>query len=269
MPDVEVWGLGLMGLSLATALLQSGRGFRVYGVDRSSAVERFAARQGVTIGRAPVPGWVVLAVPPSAVASVVAEVAPGLPDGTVITDVTSVKGQVLPKLAALPRALCVVSSHPMAGRERGGAASFDPDLYRGRPWALIPVPGHPVPESAMRDLVEPVGARLITVPSSRHDRLAAVTSHLPYLSALALTAVAGRESDSADLVGPSFLGATRTAGSPPELWSEILSANRAEVLAALRAYRTELAEWEALLASESTDPLRERIGAVQALRALM
>ncbi len=264
--QVEIWGLGLMGLSLAAGLMQSDQAFTVYGMDSSAAARTHAAAQGVHIGRAPRPRWVVLAVPPLAVVPVLAAATARLEPGTVVTDLSSVKQHVLPALAALPRQLRVASSHPMTGRERGGSQNFQATLYADRIWALIPVPGRESPEAEMRALVEPLGARLLTVPASRHDRLAARTSHLPYLSALALTAVAHGDRDTPTLMGPGFLGATRTAAAPPELWSEILDANRDELLAALRDYVAELTTWEAALSSMPTDHLRTRIQAIQEMR---
>ncbi len=264
--QVEIWGLGLMGLSLAVGLMQSEGAFTVYGMDSSADACEHAARQGVHIGPAPRPRWVVMAVPPLAVASALSAATPRLEPGTVVTDLTSAKYHVLPALAALPPQLRVVSSHPMTGRERGGGRNFQANLYADRTWALIPVPGRPCPEEEMRALVEPLGARVLTVPASRHDRLAARTSHLPYLSALALTAVASRDPDAASLMGPGFLGATRTAAAPPDLWSEILDANRDELLSALHDYLAELATWEEALSSMPPDHLRTRIQAIQEIR---
>lgn len=265
--QVEIWGLGLMGLSLAVGLMQSGQAFTVYGLDASAAACKHAAAQGVQIGRAPRPRWVVLAVPPLAVGGVLATATAHLEPGTVVTDLTSVKHRVLPELAALPPELKVASSHPMAGRERGGSHNFQAHLYADRIWALIPVPGRESPEAEMRALVEPLGARVVTVPAARHDRLAARTSHLPYLSALALTAVAHGDQDTPTLMGPGFLGATRTAAAPPELWSQILDANRDELVSALHDYVAELSNWEAALSSMPTELLQSRIQAIQQMRS--
>lgn len=264
--QVEIWGLGLMGLSLAVGLMRSEQEFTVYGMDSSAAARAHAARRGVRIGPAPRPRWVVLAVPPAAVAPVLATATARLQPGTVVTDLTSVKHHVLPELAALPSSLRVASSHPMTGRERGGGQNFQATLYADRIWALIPVPGRESPEAEMRALVEPLGARLVTVPAARHDRLVARTSHLPYLSALALSAVAHGDPDAPTLMGPGFLGATRTAAAPPALWSEILDANRDELVAALHDYVVELTAWETALSSLSTEHLRTRIQTIRQMR---
>lgn len=268
MRAVQVWGLGLMGLSLATGLIDAG--FVVYGRDIDPEAESFAAREGVHIGIAPDPGWCVIAVPPGAVAGVLAEAVAHIAPDTVVTDVTSVKGPVLPHLGRLPATLSVVSSHPMAGNEQGGYRHFRRDLYRDRVWALIAVDGRPVPWDAMARLVTPLGARLTALPADAHDRTAAFTSHLPYLSALALSSLLDRLPDGGRaLLGPGFLGATRTAMAPSALWSQILSANQESVREALAALRQELAQWEQALAEAPAPVLEQRIEEVRARRRLL
>ena len=262
---VQIWGLGLMGLSLATALVAAG--FRVFGRDADPEAESFAMAQGVHIGVVESPGWCVIAVPPDAVAGALSDALGHLAPDTVVTDLTSVKGSILPRLAELPPTMPVVSSHPMAGNEQGGRLHFRPDLFRERLWALIPVPGRPVPWGAMAALVGPLGVQLTIVEGDHHDRIAAVTSHLPYVSALALSSLLGSLPDEGrGLLGPGFLGATRTAQAPSALWAEILMANRESVSDALRALRRELRGWERALESGSGPDLFRRIEAVRTRR---
>lgn len=262
---VQVWGLGLMGLSLASGLREQG--FTVFGRDQNPEAEAFASEQGVHIGVVQDPGWCVIAVPPDAVDAALADAWPHLGADTVVTDLTSVKGSVLPRLAELPPTMPVVSSHPMAGNEQGGRLHFRPDLFRDRLWALIPVPGHPVPWGAMATLVGPLGVQLTVVEGDHHDRIAAITSHLPYVSALALSSLLGSLPDEGrGLLGPGFLGATRTAQAPSALWTEILLANREPVSDALRALRRELRGWERALRFGSGSDLRRRIEAVRVRR---
>lgn len=262
---IQIWGLGLMGLSLATALLAEG--FTVFGQDADEGAEAYARLQGVHIGIVRDPSYCVLAVPPDAVEAALAEAWPYLACDTVLTDLTSVKGRVLPLLSELPDSQPVVSSHPMAGNEQGGRLSFRPDLFRDRLWALIPVPGHPVPWGAMARLVGPLGARLTAVDGEHHDRIAAVTSHVPYVSALALSSLlASLPDEGRGLLGPGFLGATRTAQAPSALWSEILLANRESVTGALSALRRELKRWEDALDTGSSSELARRIEAVRVRR---
>lgn len=259
--QVEIVGLGLMGLSLALALVAAG--YVVYGRDRDAAAEAFARERGVRVGEAPAPACLVVAVPPDAVADVVASRRATLPDGAVVTDLASVKGPVLPALAALEARLRPVSSHPMAGTEQQGPRAARPDLYRGQPWAVVPLPGRPVPWDVLTPLVAAVGARPVTVPAGLHDRLVAYTSHLPYVLALALMGTLEQAPEGwRDLVGPGLVSATRTAASPPELWRQILCANRGAVLDALGAFRREVEAWEQILREDPVS-LQTRIVSLQ------
>ncbi|MCL8209179.1 MAG: prephenate dehydrogenase/arogenate dehydrogenase family protein [Actinomycetia bacterium] len=262
--QVEIVGLGLMGLSLALALVAAG--YVVYGRDRDPAAERFAGERGVHVGAAPAPACLVVAVPPDAVAEVVAARGATLPDGCVVTDLASVKGPVLPALAALEARLRPVSCHPMAGTEQQGPRAARADLYQGQPWAVVPVPGRPVPWDVLTPLVAAAGGRPVTVPAALHDRLVAYTSHLPYVLALALMGTLEQAPKGwRDLVGPGLVSATRTAGSPPGLWRQILGANRGAVLEALGAFRREVEAWEQIL-REDPDSLEARITTLQERR---
>jgi prephenate dehydrogenase len=262
--QVEIVGLGLMGLSLALALRAAG--WRVFGRDRDAAAEAVAREQGVEIGEAPAPSCLVVAVPPDAVPDVIAVRGPTLPDGAVVTDLASVKGPVLPALAALDARLRPVSSHPMAGTEQQGPRAARADLYRGHPWAVVPLPDRAVPWDVLSPLVTAVGARPVTVPATLHDRLVAYTSHLPYVLALALMGTLEQAPEGwRELVGPGLASATRTAASPPELWRQILDANRAAVLDALGAFRREVEAWEQIL-REDPESLKPRITNLQQRR---
>jgi prephenate dehydrogenase len=257
-PRLEVVGLGLMGLSLAWRLQAAG--WDVWGVDVDAEAVAWAESLGIRAGPAPDADWTVLAVPLSALPTAVDEVARRARPGRLVTDLTSVKGPVLPLMAALPRTLRVISSHPMAGSESGGYRAARPDLYTGRLWAAVPVPGHEPPWDALAQLVAPLGARITRIDGAEHDRVAAFTSHLPYvvslmLSQTALEGPAGLER----LVGPAFQSATRTAASPPGLWSEILAANRDAVLTALETLAEEMGRWQTLLREADRGELEEAI----------
>lgn len=255
---IEVLGLGLMGLSLALALRRAG--WDVFGVDPDPVACHRAEEAGVHIGPARSPDWVLAAVPPPALASTLAEASRRGRGPVLLTEITSVKGPVMPLLAALPRRFGVVASHPMAGRELEGGAGAVPDLYQGRLWAAIPVPGREPPRPALGDLVEAVGSELVWVPDAvRHDAAVAVTSHLPYLVALMLSRAAGEVPFGPDLAGPGLLAATRTAESPTGLWSTILEANRTEVAAALGRLLGEATRWKEILEASDETTLRAAV----------
>jgi prephenate dehydrogenase len=243
-PVVAIVGLGLIGGSLARAL--TGAGYRVLGVDRPG-VRRRARAQGAVAQTMATPeraatraDVVVLAAPPRTNLALLRRLAGMASPPPVITDVSSVKGPI----CALARRLGLASfvgGHPVAGTEGRGFAAASADLFRGRPWALTPLPQGKGALSRVRALVRAVGGRPVTVSARDHDRALAFLSHLPQVVAFALFDAVRHDPVAArhlHLAGPGFRDMTRLARSPRPLWREILGQNRAEVARALRALRT-------------------------------
>jgi prephenate dehydrogenase len=249
---VRIVGAGLLGASIGLALRE--RGVEVVLADASKAAVRLAADYGA--GRpaedADVPELVVVAVPPEAVPEIVARELARFPDA-VVTDVASVKSGILTELRQLladgaepdaaPAGLArYVGSHPMAGRERGGAVSARADLFLGRPWIIAPHDA--VADEQLRrieDLALDVGAAPVRMAPEQHDHGVALVSHVPQLVA-SLLAARLRDAGDAEigLAGQGLRDTTRVAGSNPELWVQILGANAAPVAGILKEYRADL-----------------------------
>lgn len=240
--QVRIVGSGLLGASIGLGL--SAKGVDVIVDDASPSTRALAIAYGA--GRAPADGdapeLIVVAVPPDVVADVVAAELDRFPHA-LVTDVASVKLAPLQQLrtrgADLSRYL---GSHPLAGRERGGAVSARADLFVGRPWVLAGHDGISYRRAApIEHLILDLGAVPIEMDAADHDRAVALVSHAPQLVASLL---AGRLRDSSgaamSLAGQGVRDTTRIAGSNPELWVQILGANAAEVAAVLRPLRDEL-----------------------------
>ena len=240
---VRIVGAGLLGASIGLALRE--RGVDVTLADTSRSNLRLAVDYGA--GRAAAagdadPALVVVAVPPDLVAEVVEAELAAHPDA-LVTDVASVKEGILTALqdagADLSRYL---GSHPMAGRERGGAISARADLFLGRPWVITP---HERTSAAqvhvIEDLALELGATPVTMTPAEHDKGVALVSHAPQLVA-SLLASRLRTASAAEvgLAGQGLRDTTRIAGSNPELWVQILGANAGPVARVLRDYRDEL-----------------------------
>jgi prephenate dehydrogenase len=245
---VAIVGLGLVGGSLARVL--SGRGYRVLGID-TLAVRRRARRSGAvaeTCGRLEdgLAGvdLTVLAASPDVNVSLLRRVARVAPDG-IVTDVSSVKRPICAEAERMGLA-GFVGGHPMAGTENAGFGASRADLFAGRPWALVG--GRPAALRRVKRLVRDAGGKPILMDAAEHDRAVAFLSHLPQLVSWALAAAARRDpvaSRHRTLAGPGFRDMTRLAGSPPELWREILRANVGEVDRALGAFRRALGAGDA------------------------
>jgi prephenate dehydrogenase len=258
---ITIVGSGLIGGSLAKALRARAPRTKVRGIDR----EPVLAAAGPLLDEVAAPGsekardliasseLVVLAMPVAAIAEALEPVLDAISEGAVVTDTGSVKGPMLARAGAHPRAARFVGGHPMAGREIGGFESSSAELFEGSRWLIVDRPGGyapaPSPDALQRvvELVRTVGAEPVFIDPKSHDRAMAYVSHAPQLVASTLVAVAARAGALAES-GPGFRDMTRIAGGPEHVWRDILAANRTEVAAALAAILEPLERARTLLA---------------------
>jgi prephenate dehydrogenase len=262
-----VVGTGLVGTSVALAAGRAGSHCR--GFDSDSAVLDRAAALGA-VQAAPSLAeaiedaeLVVVAVPVGAAPSVVREVLAAVGPDTVVTDVASTKRSLA--TVSDPR---FVPGHPVAGGVTGGPGRAAADLFDAATWFLTPTEASSA-ESVGRveRFVASLGARSVRTDAAAHDRLLALTSHLPHaLSNLLMLRVAeAAASDDAPLAfaGASLREMTRLAGANAAVWSDIFLGNADEIAAALAGLRASLDELEQTLRSGD----RERVEATIAAAA--
>jgi len=249
-PCISIMGLGLMGASLAMALRKRGYTGRLVAYARRAATREEALARGLVDEAYDNPDpavkdatLVVLCTPIRTCAELVAEFAPMLQPGALVTDVGSTKGWICRQMAGLLPPGVFVGSHPIAGSEKQGLEAASADLYEN---ALTVVASHlDVPEAATERVVElwtSAGARICRLSPEDHDRLLARTSHLPHVAAAALANAIGR--DSAETVGTfcgtGFYDSTRVASGSIDMWQDILMTNAPAVAEELRAFKIEV-----------------------------
>jgi prephenate dehydrogenase len=223
---VKVVGSGLIGSSIALALASKGVAVTMDDIDPAAA----ALAQDL-VGPAPIgiePELVVIASPVSTVSQVIKrEIEQGFNLGFI--DISSVKVNPVLEISTLELDISrFLPSHPMAGREVGGAESARGDLFQGRPWIIDPAGVAPDLLAAGRELIEICGGHLIEMGISEHDQAVALISHLPQILSTAVAArLEGAPAQWLDLAGSGLRDTTRIAASNPALWREIISANSA------------------------------------------
>ena len=225
---VRIVGSGLIGTSIGLGLVQ--RGVQVQMVDSDSKAQSLANDLvgGVSIAN---PDLVVLAMPTSQFAAVIQAENQLNPQSTFI-DVGSVKNEVVLEVETISGlSKRFLPTHPMAGREIGGASSARADLFQGRSWILTPSADL---DSASRQLVlqliELLGATPIELSALDHDRAVARISHLPQIaSSLIAKQITGTPPEWMELAGQGLRDTTRIAGSDESLWKEIIYSNRSEL----------------------------------------
>ncbi|MCX4970615.1 prephenate dehydrogenase/arogenate dehydrogenase family protein [Streptomyces sp. NBC_00654] len=243
-PDrVIVIGCGLIGTSVALALTRAGVRVALDDVDTAALDEACRMGAGTALTEdTPVADLVVIATPPSAVVDTLYRAqARGL--GRAYTDVASTKEHIWAEAALRGSDLLgYVPGHPMAGRELSGPGAAVPDLFAGRPWILCPYPTvDPEALAAVDALVRLCGGVRRDLTPAAHDRAAAALSHVPQVVSSALAGqLAGLGPDILALAGAGVTDTTRTAGSDPALWADILGQNASVVAEAVERLAGEL-----------------------------
>jgi len=251
---VAIFGVGLIGGSVALALDRAGAARRIVGVERSRVSAERALQLGVIdeIARNAADAvegadLVLLAAPVAQTKPVLAAIAPYLTLRTIVTDTGSTKADVIATARAelggkWPQ---FVPAHPIAGKEQTGVDAAEASLFDGRRCVLVPefdTAGHAV--EAVREMWIACGALVSQMSAEQHDRVFAAVSHLPHLLSFALVAAIAKEDDAALKLahaGGGFRDFTRIAASSPEMWRDIFIANKSALLGELSAYEAQLA----------------------------
>jgi prephenate dehydrogenase len=266
-------GIGLIGGSLA--LRARAAGATVIAYDRDPEALRAATAAGALDATASGIedlaercAVVAIALPVDATIDVLANT-PALAHAEMVFDVASVKLPVVAAASGLPR---FVASHPLAGRELGGFAAADAALFEGRTWAIVPALD-PAVQTRLEALVTALGARPLIVTAADHDRLVAISSHLPQMLSVALGAELAAAGDADgrvyDLCGPGMQSMLRLAHSDAALWGEIAQANATALAGALEALASTLLATAAGLQAGNIDSLLAAFeGAHRAIDAL-
>nr|WP_252734868.1 bifunctional prephenate dehydrogenase/3-phosphoshikimate 1-carboxyvinyltransferase [Amphritea atlantica] len=240
---VLVIGLGLIGGSLASALRSHGICRTVIGYDRDSDELATGLRLGVIdeaaedlLAEAARADVIVLAVPVKAIESVLAELKPVLRPETILTDVGSVKGNVVKAAERLFGELPArfIPGHPIAGSEKSGIAAADATLFEHHKVILTPLPqSDREAVTLIARMWQAVGAEVLQMDVARHDEVLAATSHLPHLLAFSLVDTLAREQDCTEIfryAAGGFRDFTRVAASDPIMWHDIGIANKTAIL---------------------------------------
>ena len=231
--SIRIIGSGLIGTSIGLAL--AARGVQVEMLDLDQKAQKLA-QDLIASEISGAPEVILFAIPASALAETF-EREFALNPGSKFIDIASVKTKPQVEVSRISGGSSrFLATHPMAGREVGGAASARADLFEGRTWIYCPTfaDGAQVDSDVLETglwLINSLGATPISMSASRHDSAVALVSHLPQIVASLLAAqLKGAKSEDLDLAGAGLRDTTRIAASDPELWQEIISSNAQEIL---------------------------------------
>jgi prephenate dehydrogenase len=275
---LAIVGVGLLGGSLAKAARTQAIAREIVGIGRDEGRLRPALTDG-TLDRITTDlagglrgaDRVVLGATVLANETLLPQIWRAAAPGAVITDVGSTKRGIVTAaegLASTRGDVQFVGSHPMAGSEKAGYAVARADLFQGATVVMTPTESNsPAAVKSIGELWIAVGARVVTLDADTHDRAVAAISHLPHVVAWALVdAVARFEPEAFAVAARGFKDTTRIAASDPDVWREILLANRDAVVASVAAFRTALDDLERLVAQGDGAALTALLARVKAAR---
>lgn len=277
---VAILGIGLIGSSLARALRYYGVARYVTGGDLDAAVCDKAVELGIVdsattdlAAAAEGADVVVLCVPVGACGPVAERIAPVLKPGTIITDVGSVKQAVLRDVGPfVPAGVHFIPGHPVAGTEHSGPEAGFATLFDGR-WAIVTPPTGSNAEAAAKvaEMWRRFGSKVELMEPSHHDRVLAITSHLPHLIAYTIVGTASdlEEDTKSEVIKFSaggFRDFTRIAASNPTMWRDVFLNNREAVLEVLQRFTEDLTALQRAIRWGEGDVLFETFTRTRAIR---
>lgn len=273
-------GVGLIGSSLVRVLRRERLAAEIIGcmrtveekarLDSLALVDRATTEPAEAVRGADL---VVIAAPIGAYDSIAAAIAPVLEKGAIVTDVGSVKQVVIRALApVLPEGVHLVPGHPVAGTEHSGPESGFDSLFQGRWCILTPLPDtDPGALAKVRRMWESAGSNVETMDAAHHDKVLAMTSHLPHLIAYTIvgTATDLEESLQSEVIkfsASGFRDFTRIAASDPVMWRDIFLNNREAVLEILQRFSEDLSALQRAIRWGEGEKLEELFTRTRAIR---
>jgi cyclohexadieny/prephenate dehydrogenase len=277
---VALIGIGLIGSSLARVLRRDSPMTKIVACARRAetlaAVRRLELADETTDDPATAAegaDLVVVATPLSAYAEIGRRIAPALRRDAILTDVGSVKEAVIRDLQpSVPQGVHFVPGHPVAGTEHSGPEAGFAELFLGR-WCILTPPPETAPEAVagITRMWEQAGMRVVMMSADHHDRVLAVTSHLPHLIAYTIVGTATDLEDSLkseviEFSASGFRDFTRIAASDPVMWRDIFLNNREAVLEILQRFNEDLTALQRAIRWGEGDKLQDLFTRTRAIR---
>jgi cyclohexadieny/prephenate dehydrogenase len=251
---VAIIGFGLIGSSIARDIAANGLAGEIVCIDTNQdhckkVMELGLASQAIGDAATGVRDaeLVIIATPISTYQGIARAIAPALQPGTIVTDVGSVKVAVIEAMAGiLPAGVHFVPGHPIAGGEKSGPEAGSAGIFRDR-WCVLTPPPETNRQAVekMAALWTGMGAWVEEMDAAHHDRVLAMTSHLPHLIGFTIVHTANKlaedtKSEVIKFSAGGFRDSTRIAASDPTMWRDVLLNNREAVLSMLQRFTEEL-----------------------------
>ena len=277
---VCIIGLGLIGGSIGLSLKRLNSSSQVVGYAKTKSTLKRAVERGLVdkveenlINAVNDADFVILATPLSMFKSIIGEISPFLKEGCIISDTGSAKLSVIKELKnIIPGNIEFVPGHPIAGTEESGPDSGFAELFDNR-WCIL-TPTEDNTSNAIhlvKKFWESLGSKVEIMEPSHHDKVLAITSHIPHLIAFNIVGTANNlanvtEKEVVKYSAGGFRDFTRIAASDPKMWSDIFTYNSDAVLEMLELFSNDLAKLKDAVRKKDSDLLFSNFEKTRAVR---
>ena len=279
-PKLALIGLGLIGSSIGHAAKRANLVGEIVGYARSPETRKTALEVGfidrVCDSAAEAvkdADLVILCTPVGTIGAITKEIASSLKPGAILSDVGSVKASVIEQaLPHLPDGVHLVPAHPVAGTEESGPTSGFAELFDNRWCILTPLPeGDPAITKTVEDFWNALGSNVEIMTPEQHDRVLAVTSHIPHLIAYTICGTASEletvtGSEVIKYSGGGFRDFTRIAASDPTMWRDVFLHNKDATLEVLGRLTEDIFALQRAIRKGDGDMLFDQFTRTRAIR---
>jgi prephenate dehydrogenase len=277
--NIAIIGIGLIGSSLALALRENGYAGKITGIGRNRGNLIRAQRRGIidtyTTNHSKGVKDADLIVFASFVGQfeyIAKKIIGSIKKGAIVTDVGSVKVEIVRKMEPMmPDGVSFVGAHPIAGKECSGIDCATPTLFKKA--NCIVTPGAKTDKKAVRAIIglwKSVGAETVMMSPEQHDRIFAAVSHAPHVVAYALVnAIVAGDRKFLHYGGKGLKDMTRIALSPAEMWRDICSYNKKEVLRILKGFESSMSRMTRFVEKSDWSGLKKEFARAEKARRLI
>ena len=252
---IAIIGIGLIGSSVALAARRAGIVDHIVSCDSDPEVAPEVKHLGLAdsftadaVEAVTDADLVVMSVPVGAIGALAAQIVPAMKPGAVLTDTGSTKRSVVRDVTPhVGDGIHWIPSHPLAGTEHSGPGAGFPDLFKGRYWLILPGEVPEVEVARFEAFVTAMGAVAERMDADYHDKVLALTSHLPHLIAYTIVSTAVNlesqlKNDVIRFSASGFRDFTRLAASDPVMWRDVFINNDEAVLEMLQRFSEDLSD---------------------------
>jgi prephenate dehydrogenase len=272
---ITIIGVGLIGGSLGMAIKAGGMNGRIVGVDKLRIIEKAIALGVIDQGTDSLlegiqnADLIIIATPIGTILKILTKIAPHLKEKCLVTDTGSTKVRIMKEAnRILPSYIDFIGGHPMAGSEKFGIDAASTQLFKNKPYILIPQnKSNQKALEKMYRIVSMIGAYPLKLNAKEHDRIAAAISHLPQLIAISLVNLSGSLAEKENnknffkASGSAFDDMTRVASSSFEIWKDIYATNNEIVIEMIDKFKKQLDIIEGKLKNDTGDLKKDFIQA--------